>query len=1427
MQQNSNCAICSYPLARGNCRIVGKKGISTLITQSKRVEDKKCLDWEKKEKLDCHEKCRLSYSVSGTYTQHFALNAPNNNVVAARDEVPDFHYADNCFICGLSIIKDAKTKICTVTQKETRDNLIAMGKERNDSLGISVVERLENISCLIRVQGRYHRTCMSQFNTYGLKKNIDDLNWSRIDSLLEPVWQVLEEDKNVIHYLSKLVELVDDDSIDRRTVADHIKKRYGEEVECSKMGGKDIRASNIMHREIRSKQFVSDKYPPSNQFVSDLSSDYPPHFSFFIEHFLLIADEEEDKRAKSVKRYDISMHTFIHSATYVFVHPPLLDWDIDSEKNRFQASTIVNPPRLIIEKPFVQFVFDNTDHNVRTLDGRETFHCLGGIQVYTPEHEITQCGSVEKLTEMPSANILAKQEQIPIFPYVEPPKEGLKLIEFIDTNLLTMVDMPLFPPTYSTYLWAKYVDPENVPAWRGFMEICSENESFQRSGVQCQQFINEVPSSLTTIYTSIMHAKSETRKCGQKTTILTYDLPLYMKCRDIIAKLMLPDVFVRLGGFHMLMSFLGAIGIIMGGSGLESMWELAYASESIKKMMDGHNYSRAVRAHILTFTALGIVICDSIEEKGEIKGVIASLMRVWQKNPLKLGDSDSDKDLKKMSDLFYTKLKQLKNNGPTAKLWVQYIEAVLIVLRFIEAERLGNWDLHLDCVRRMLPLFHAAGHFQYAKAAQIYLQDMVLLQDIMDPQEFHQFATQGYFTIHRSDKAWSGIWSDMTIEQTLNRFFGTDLTHGRGVTRSVVSRYLLGMPCAVHVMQALEEYCNLETRNSEQHVDLGKGRKAWDAKDIASFVTWLKGHEPFKVREELISLSTGVVGGVEINCHMAFERGTQAMCHIVGRTYEKVSLSKLYKIKNLDFARTQSQKAMSSTVTVDTSLLFQRLSVAMRGRKELSKSCFDYEMSPVPLSLFDEKGSMRKTDKSQLYKMFTTTLSSRAFFDDSQFVVDGGWLLHSLVWPHSKTYRAIFDMYKNFLVQRFGRSVIIVFDGYEDEHIGVKSYERDRRQERNCGVDVEIEPDNLVPLNQRTFLSNVKNKAQFVYHLGQTLATYEGFSFTVIHAKEDADVEIVRTALKTHNELFRHGKSQVIVVGSDVDLLILLIGLTPTSESMYYYKMGQGGKANQLYDTRDHKHLQPFLLFAHAFAGCDTTSCFFGKGKMKLVKLLLQNDSIRALALKFYEPDCLEDELLQCAETITLALYKDKEQSSSLGTFRYNLFSTNLAKAKKETPLECLPPTSPALLQHCKRVYYQIQVWLQHRLDPCLWGWTRQGNILIPIMSEADPAPKELLQKVSCGCQGPCKSKRCNCRKAGLKCNPACKVCRGKSCNNSKRWTATEHHNSETPTTTDSCEEDGGQTTVEPDNDDLTEDDETSSSSHDATTDDEEINEGL
>ena len=63
----------------------------------------------------------------------------------------------------------------------------------------------------------------------------------------------------------------------------------------------------------------------------------------------------------------------------------------------------------------------------------------------------------------------------------------------------------------------------------------------------------------------------------------------------------------------------------------------------------------------------------------------------------------------------------------------------------------------------MLPFFHASGHFQYAKSAHLYLQNMSNLQNIMPAEDFRRSTERGYFTIRRSDKFWSGIFSDQMI----------------------------------------------------------------------------------------------------------------------------------------------------------------------------------------------------------------------------------------------------------------------------------------------------------------------------------------------------------------------------------------------------------------------------------------------------------------------------------------------------------------------------------------------------------------------------------------------------------------------------------------------------------------------------------------
>lgn len=44
--------------------------------------------------------------------------------------------------------------------------------------------------------------------------------------------------------------------------------------------------------------------------------------------------------------------------------------------------------------------------------------------------------------------------------------------------------------------------------------------------------------------------------------------------------------------------------------------------------------------------------------------------------------------------------------------------------QFLAAERMGDRKSHLECIELMLPFFYAAGHFNCAKSARLYLQDM-------------------------------------------------------------------------------------------------------------------------------------------------------------------------------------------------------------------------------------------------------------------------------------------------------------------------------------------------------------------------------------------------------------------------------------------------------------------------------------------------------------------------------------------------------------------------------------------------------------------------------------------------------------------------------------------------------------------------------
>lgn len=131
-------------------------------------------------------------------------------------------------------------------------------------------------------------------------------------------------------------------------------------------------------------------------------------------------------------------------------------------------------------------------------------------------------------------------------------------------------------------------------------------------------FINNPPSDLDTIFTVLARSGEENlRNNSDHIRFVAFDQPLYQKARYILSftdlqndKFGLSKVMVvRLGGFHMLVSFLGSIGFIMDGSGLKEAFHAIFA----EKILSGHVYSRAVRGHSLVQTVLGRLIFESIE----------------------------------------------------------------------------------------------------------------------------------------------------------------------------------------------------------------------------------------------------------------------------------------------------------------------------------------------------------------------------------------------------------------------------------------------------------------------------------------------------------------------------------------------------------------------------------------------------------------------------------------------------------------------------------------------------------------------------------------------------------------------------------------------------------------------------------------------
>lgn len=115
----------------------------------------------------------------------------------------------------------------------------------------------------------------------------------------------------------------------------------------------------------------------------------------------------------------------------------------------------------------------------------------------------------------------------------------------------------------------------------------------------------------------------------------------------------------------------------------------------------------------------------------------------------------------------------------------------------------------------------------------------------------------------------------------------------------------------------------------------------------------------------------------------------------------------------------------------------------------------------------------------------------------------------------------------------------------------------------------------------------------------------------------------------------------------------------------------------------------------------------------------------------FSRSDSTKPDVITAGENAIVALYHD-QAGNMLDVLRLQRFHRKVGKSTACVHPQMLPPTSAAAQFHSMRVYLQIQQWMGcgDRFQHEDWGWYEQGGKYLPVLTDKEAAPPELLDVV-------------------------------------------------------------------------------------------------
>lgn len=275
-------------------------------------------------------------------------------------------------------------------------------------------------------------------------------------------------------------------------------------------------------------------------------------------------------------------------------------------------------------------------------------------------------------------------------------------------------------------------------------------------------FISAPPSNFSTVYTATLRLISVANSQGQPHILVTADLAIYSKAQQIIWSKpeLQSSVTMRLGGMHLIMTFIGSIGKLYGDGGLLDILTSSnvYASGTAQMLLQGKHFAKGIRGVKVAHEAPTHLYLSAAEyyanENGlpwiddEFHNLAQKLQNSMHKSNQAIYFGVFNLLKNKISEVIQT-LRHFhsfqKERSQTFKHWASFLEAADLLLRLIRADKEADFNLYLQTVMEMVPFFHMAGRVNYARHTPVYVSAMRQLET--KQPEMYKFLVKGGFVV--------------------------------------------------------------------------------------------------------------------------------------------------------------------------------------------------------------------------------------------------------------------------------------------------------------------------------------------------------------------------------------------------------------------------------------------------------------------------------------------------------------------------------------------------------------------------------------------------------------------------------------------------------------------------------------------------------